>query len=581
MSTAASILPTDNKSTTSSLSRTPLWPRSVTPTSPINNSLRRKGSFLRHDSSEEIPSSHDSIFEAYCLSGSEGSFHKAELIDIPGRIPRLILRNDENSRATSPSSVADTISFRYGNGTVLDTITEQKSVATLRSKNTKTKSADASPNVPFLTHRDSFIISKTPRRMVSFSLDDIELIKQSYHDACTKIEKEAFQPLLLEHIYAEPKTPIHAPPDRLPTPEGMPSWTEAQKRPIPPRRRPQPVKQNIFRKFLGMPGFPKKTSSQERDRTVSAPVRGRTAPRFRPPKSVYGPIDQHPFFSAPLARIDEPQPVSASGTHDPTSAIKPKSKRLRKEHKVRFATSATAQDSEFNILQAAVESTADVAPHPSQPFQSTITELSNKEPCTHRKTSGGSTRLRKPVPGHLLGAEYTLVPLPPSPELPRGVQPYLRPYPIGSPIDLTPICRVLPEPTTNSQLTQNELDSLCVLDSHLARSFSISSTSHLMSGALDAPSSPPLMIPLPTSHESPELKKEQAWCWRCSLQSALGKLDQWWLKSAGCMCFVCCGFDTDGDDRRGRKTIKNMAGEGEDVERARVVVMSQTPARVL
>ena len=81
----------------------------------------------------------------------------------------------------------DTIHFRYGNGTALDTITEQKSYTTIRSK-ARTKSADNSPSIPFLCHRDSFIISKTPRRQISFSLDDIEEIKRSYHDACAVIE---------------------------------------------------------------------------------------------------------------------------------------------------------------------------------------------------------------------------------------------------------------------------------------------------------------------------------------------------------------------------------------------------------
>jgi len=112
---------------------------------------------------------------------------QAEIVDIPSRIPRPIKKNDENSRIVSPSNFMDTIQFRYGNGTVLDTITEQKSYTTIRSK-ARTKSADNSPSIPFLCHRDSFIISKTPRRQISFSLDDIEEIKKSYHDACAVIE---------------------------------------------------------------------------------------------------------------------------------------------------------------------------------------------------------------------------------------------------------------------------------------------------------------------------------------------------------------------------------------------------------
>ncbi|KAH7346891.1 hypothetical protein BKA65DRAFT_376894, partial [Rhexocercosporidium sp. MPI-PUGE-AT-0058] len=262
-------------------------------------------------------------------------------------------------REVSQSSYIDTIKFRYGHGTALDTITEQKSFTTIRSK-ARTKSADNSPSLPFLSHRDCFTISKTPRRQISFSLDDILEIKKSYHDACAVIEQEICKPLLAPEVYAEPKAPIQAPPDRPPTPPGMPSWTESQILLIPRRRQsqlPQAPRQNMVQRFFNFSGLTTKSRDEapEERRIASSPVRGRTAPRFRPPKSVYGPIDQHPFAIAPITKIQS----------DPPSSIpKPKGKRLQKEQRVRFTPSATARDSEANILQAAIESTSATAPNP-------------------------------------------------------------------------------------------------------------------------------------------------------------------------------------------------------------------------
>ncbi|KAK2629835.1 hypothetical protein QTJ16_000655 [Diplocarpon rosae] len=556
MATTTSLVPGESKS----LSRTPLRPRSVTPTLP--NTLRRRSSFILHDSSEEFPSSHESIFEAFCFSGSEGSIHKAELIDIPSRIPRPAKKNDENVKETSPQNFIDATQFRYGNGTVLDTITEQKSFATLRAK-ARTKSADASPRVPFLTHRDSFILSKTPRRMVSFSLDDIDLIKKSYHDACTIIEKEASQPLLAHEVYAEPKSPIHAPPDRPPTPPGMPSWTAAQRAPIPLPRRQQPAKRSVLQKLLGLPGSPAKASrfpniAEARDRTVSAPVRGRTAPRFRPPKSVYGAIDQHPFFTAPLAHVG-PQVVGPAP--EVTPVAKPRGNRLRKQQ-VRFTPSAIARNSEPNALPNATDSTTAAALDPSQLVErSTPTAPAvQKQACVHRNFSGTSVAASRSEPPR---AEYTLL-VPDSPSQQSHPEPW---SPIG----------VLPSQTLSVALTQNDRDALCVLDTPRARA-SISSTRYLMSGALRAPTPPPPGTPDPQPEgDSPTLETKKDWCWKCGVRSVLVRLDRWWLGTEGILCFVCCGFDVDEDgdgNKREGRAHDAKPGDNERVRAARIA----TPA---
>src|SRR6187402_549929 len=200
----------------SSPERSPLRQRIVTPTStPSQKRIRRKGSFVRQpDSSEDYPSPHDSIFEALCLSAtnSEESSHKIELVDIlhipAGR------GNDENHRESSASNPnpESNSQFKYGRGTVLDTITEQRSFATIRTG--RTKSADNSPNVSRLGHCDSFVFAKGPRRKLSFSVDDVEVIKRNYHEACALIERETKPTLFVPEIYAKPRTPLHGPPDR-------------------------------------------------------------------------------------------------------------------------------------------------------------------------------------------------------------------------------------------------------------------------------------------------------------------------------------------------------------------------------
>ncbi len=543
-------------------SMSPLQPRSITPL-PMPNKIRRKGSFVRQDSSEDFPSSHDSIFEAFCLTASDDSGHRPQLIDLPSRIPRLVKRNDENSRNPSPLYVVDSTEFLYGNGTVLDTITEQRSFATIRSSKGRTKSADDSPSVPFLCHRDSFVLSKTPRRQISFSLDNVDSIKQSYHDACAVIEKEACKPSFVHEIYAEPKAPIHAPPDRPSTPPGMPSWTDAQNPLIPPRQSSRRTHQNLLQRLLSMslspatlssPAIP--SSAQTRNRTVSAPVRGRAAPRFRPPKSVYGPIDQHPFTTAPIAKVSQP------GTVPILASTKPKSNRLRKAQRVRFTPSATARDSEMNTLQAAIESSITSAPHPFRPFQNANSTVPStpKQNCTHRKTSGAS--VAKDQPGSIPSIDYTHVP----PRSPRqdSVQ-------LWSPIDS--------EVTTFPQMAQEDLDALCVIDASRNRAASVTSATFLMSGALRAPTPPPV---LEFGRDLSALKKDP-WCWKCSLQSGVGKLDQWWMKSAGCVCFVCCGFDIDEEGNvMGSSTHPYSAtlrgGHRHEVVASRVVALNERPA---
>lgn len=145
--------------------------------------VRRKSSFIRQiDSSEECPSPHDSIYEAYFITASDESSMRLEqsmeMVDIAKLEQRT--SNIENERMMQDAE------FLYGRGTILDTISEKHSNGTIRSV-ARPRSADNIHDIPFLGHRNSILVAKSPRRQQSFSMDDMKLIKQSYHEVCTEI----------------------------------------------------------------------------------------------------------------------------------------------------------------------------------------------------------------------------------------------------------------------------------------------------------------------------------------------------------------------------------------------------------
>jgi hypothetical protein len=114
--------------------RAPLRPRIASPLPVPSKQVRRKSSFIFHtDSSDDLPNSHDSIFEAlyFSAANSDESGNRVELVDLPpktqGKGGEV---NNENNRGTSTSAITyaiDDVEFLYGHGTVLQTITEQKS----------------------------------------------------------------------------------------------------------------------------------------------------------------------------------------------------------------------------------------------------------------------------------------------------------------------------------------------------------------------------------------------------------------------------------------------------------------------
>jgi hypothetical protein len=560
--------------------------------------LRRKSSFiLRGDSSEDCPSSQDSIFEAfYCsAANSEESSHKIDLNSISppqqhnsGGANASTGTNENNRQLTAPSgtiSVED-VEFRYGRGTILETITEQKSSNTMRTL-ARARSADDFPKILFLNHCDSFEVAKSPRRKQSFSVDDLALIQQNYHEACAMIERETRKALPVHEIYAQPKDPIHPPVHRPPTPPGMPSWTAAQNLPRPTRGSNNTTGvQNRLQRFLNLPASGTAFSSRVPTRTVSAPLPSQIAPRFRPPRSVYGPIDRHPFITAPVAKVINmppsvsvpPTAPSSSGTQMGIRLPKPTGKR-KLGKRVRFTPSATARDSEMVSLQTAVMTTITSAMHPLAPAQVTpdIAHGLPNSRCPHGKGRRDALkRLR-----NSLNLDTTTPPnneyLPLSDQSPPRSTSTLvsqTPTPILSPS----IPAWLPSSRHASINTVST-----IFDSQPSRATSYSSTAHLMSGisrsSAPTPSSP---VPIGTGNKT---SPKESWCWKCSVEKGINKIDHWWMQSANCMCIVCFGVDIDDDmslhhsDSAAHSSHRDMPGGifGQEIVGPRRVVLEQTP----
>ncbi|RDL41132.1 uncharacterized protein BP5553_01111 [Venustampulla echinocandica] len=539
-------------------SRPPLLPRVLSPSSTAHKQVRRKTSFvLWSNSSDDPPSPHNSIYDAQYLSAnnSEEGNNGSESFNLPiykplnnsprnknnakggessipcHSISETSARNHQNSRAAEPymidTSATDT-QFLYGHGTLLKTITEQNSCATMNSL-ARRKSVDDLPNP--LNHRDSFVLAKSLRRRHSFSLDDLALIKPSYYDGCPAIESTTLKLLPIHEIYAQPKFPLHAPLPRPQTPPGMPSWTQAQN--LPARRHlvnPQP---NRLQRFfsLSASGFllsshASRTDPPTANRAVSAPV-GRRAPRFRPTRSAYAPIDQHPFNHAPVANICNPNASPSTSRLTNTSGT---NAGRRFGRRVRFTASATARDSEMNSLRNAIESTSSVAINPMAAMQVTrrSQHISTEPGCPHRKGRQAALKTLRSSLNHRHTAspnnEYTVARVSVSPSRQNSPASSVRilPRPLSNPASV-----ISRSPTTDPVFGIPERSNSLVL--------SVSSAAHLMSGALQETMTEP--------------KSKPTLCWKCWVEMGFEKMDQWWLKSASCLCFVCCGFDIEGDMR--------------------------------
>lgn len=244
--------------------------------------VRRKSSFVRRlDSSESVPSSHDSIFIAEYLSpyNSEESGYKLETWDksdqqIPlspslelPTLPSPPSENDENGNQRLSIGITPIL---YGHGTPLTTIIEQKSSnPTLRESTSSTSAirplarprsaSDLTTSTTSFHSRPThvgaalggsplrnlqFSTSGIIRRLESLSADaSVESIKLSWPAGYdpqraswrgkSSLDSESAPTSPINEIYAQPLRPMQPPVERPGTPDGMPSWTAAQQRQPP------------------------------------------------------------------------------------------------------------------------------------------------------------------------------------------------------------------------------------------------------------------------------------------------------------------------------------------------------------
>ncbi|TVY40348.1 hypothetical protein LOCC1_G006428 [Lachnellula occidentalis] len=566
----------------------PLLPRNLSPPAIPVRRIRRKTSFvLRSDSDDDISTSHDSIFEATCLSGSsDENWNGIALATLSENKPSTGgQKNDENSRGgftqSTLTSIQD-IEFRYGHGTVLGPIKEQTSFTTI-STLARSKSVNDMAKLPFLTHRDSFTVAKSPRRKQSFSVDDLARIQKSYHDACAVIEGASNKPLAIHEVYAEPKAPLHAPLQRRPTPPGMPSWTEGQH--VPPRPQQTVPQQSRFQRFLGLPASltlssrVPRPSSNNGARSVSAPV-GRRVPLFRPPRSVYGHIIQHPFNSAPVAAIQQ----QTTNVTTPENAS-----RSRKQHRlgqqVRFTPSATARDSEMNALRNAIESTSNSALHPMA-MGPIPTEAIPNDPqvtstikCPHRKGwKAGLECLH-----HGANSQHAT-----PANVPSLLSTRLNPANIITPTSSPS----RPNSVASSPRVSSGAE-FGVTGESSSRPISASSRTQLLAATVPSlrtimPSSPdPLSrgsFRRPSLAKSANSKTHESRCWQCHFEKACEKLDQWWERGTKLFFFICCGFEDEEEMgmHHGSSGLTFHGFDGpSDLAGPRVIILDSTPAVAL
>ena len=531
--------------------RSPLNP--LMPASPNipSKQIRRKSSFaVRVDSSEDLPSPHDSIFEAlYTPRPDHNDDARDKFVNIPLNTPiawrtAIFPENNENERLEDGvPSLVEEAEFLYGHGTALDTITEQKSYGTLRTQCTGDLGRDL-PNFPFARHRDSFALNQGPfRRRQAFSHDDIDLLQESYHDACAMIEREAKKPLIIHELYTQPMSPIHEPLERPQTPEGMPSWTAAQIAAPPNASQPQgqvvPATSSCFRRFLRI--TPKPARFMSVSRSVSDPLRGRPAPRFRPPRSVYGNMEQHPFNSAPKARvvartIESPKPSSMRG--------KNKSK-IRGTLGVRFTPSATQRDSEINTLRTAIEATSISAPHPIEPFHADIAAIPSLDiKCPHAKGRAATAK------------HIQVLPLSRTATDPQSFEYVVHPPVMCTSPDVGG-SQVAPSPNPERSATPfSFVPSECnlVMESNILRSPSISSTQHLMSGGIRTDSQLYHQRSLKRANNTAVgegAKVQVVECWKCKLDKVGNKFGTFKKRSVNVLYYICCGHDVRDDGASG------------------------------
>ncbi|KAL8669032.1 MAG: hypothetical protein Q9168_006356 [Polycauliona sp. 1 TL-2023] len=314
--------------TTNSMSPEPSSPIFHTAKTNQSPKTRRKFSlpFFRPqnlDSSEEIPSPHSSLWDAPLADQSlhtaipNGNWD-ASVADITPRpntkpkkkgrrkgkaakpsSPPVAIQPPPLERSLSQSVILDP---NVHHPHLLDTITERSSLPTLRSQHPSIRSLQQrTPSATTLRVRTSALHKK------SFSVSDIPAPVPSPSDSSSKSS-------VLSQNYTidtAPNVPVHDPPERMPTPPGLPRFNTPEainyRLPSPQlsfrdqfRRHPTPEQITYHRQTAHLPpGVVMRGEGGEliRGRWRTGGLSGHTG------YGNQGALDSHPFNRAPMAGI--------------------------------------------------------------------------------------------------------------------------------------------------------------------------------------------------------------------------------------------------------------------------------------
>ncbi|KAL8872215.1 MAG: hypothetical protein Q9174_002113, partial [Haloplaca sp. 1 TL-2023] len=306
--------------------------------------------FFRHqnlDSSESIPSPHSSLWdaplteqghEATTPTGDWDAF-AADITPSPDEPPKKRKRGRGKGRAkakaVSPPTAIKSSTSTYLDSQVhhphlLDTITERSSLPTIRSKHPSIISLRReSPSISTLRARASAL------RKDSFSLGDLPPASPAMSRKSSEESSLSSQNYQTTHLI--PNTPIKDPPERPPTPPGLPTFNT----PAAINYRLPSPKLSFRQRFSANPSpeevmYKRQTSHLPPGVIMRGEggelIRGRWRQGGQSGHTGYGTqgqITNHPFTRAQMAEVTNAIPVPVSEEADERTAIGPAEEEAR------------------------------------------------------------------------------------------------------------------------------------------------------------------------------------------------------------------------------------------------------------
>jgi hypothetical protein len=298
-----------SKISTERVTRSPLYDSSNSSTSPTNSGSLRRHGFIRNfcpyvDSSESARSSHNSVLDTAFVTGG---IHQCPWL---GQQTSTKSSIDGLPRPQSPSIRS------IHHPTPLETITEQKSYASLRARESFSIKSKASLQALLTALQPAKQIIVTKHK-ASFSLDDLRILRHDVH--LFQASKPRSDESSIDTAPTDPTQPIFPPlppPERIDTPPGLPTFNTAaatQYRLPPPTLRFRDIfRLNITKEEdeweAQTSGLPHGVLMRGEDGTL---VRG----RFRPTQSGHtGTPTLRPFVGGPAACSLRAAPMAMIGT---------------------------------------------------------------------------------------------------------------------------------------------------------------------------------------------------------------------------------------------------------------------------